>query len=80
MDYNEVYNKTKEIIIGYLKLDENELNPDTNLLDDLCIDSIALVELGFRFSEEFGIPMIDGSMDLFVMKDVVKHICETMKK
>ncbi len=80
MDYSEVYEKTKEIVVDYLRVDENELNPETNIVDDLCADSIALVELGFRFSETFDIPMIEGNPELFVMNKLVDFICKSMKK
>jgi acyl carrier protein len=79
MDYNEVYEKTKEIIVDYLRVDASEVMPETNLVDELCADSIALVELGFRFSETFGIPMIEGNPDLFVMKNLVDFICRNSK-
>jgi len=79
MNYNEVYEKTKEIIVDYLRVDEKEIMPETNLVDELCADSIALVELGFRFSETFGVPMIEGNPDLFVMKNLVDFISNNMK-
>jgi len=79
MNYNEVYEKTKEIIVDYLRVDEKEIMPETNLGDELCADSIALVELGFRFSETFGVPMIEGNPDLFVMKNLVDFISKNMK-
>ncbi len=79
MNYSEVYEKTKEIIVDYLRVDEKEIVPETNLVDELCADSIALVELGFRFSETFGVPMIEGNPDLFVMKNLVDFISKNMK-
>ena len=80
MNYDEVYDKTKEIIVKYLRIDENEIKPETNLIDELCIDSIALVELGFRFSETFDIPMIDGSNNLFIMKELTEFIFKEINK
>ncbi|HOV24910.1 MAG TPA: phosphopantetheine-binding protein [Pseudobacteroides sp.] len=74
MNYDEVYEKTKELIVDYLRVDEKEVNPDTNLVDELCADSIAIVELGFRFSETFSIPMVEGEPELYVMKNLVDFI------
>jgi len=74
MNYNDVYEKTKELIVDYLRVDEKEVEPDTNLVDELCADSIAIVELGFRFSETFSIPMIEGDPELYVMKNLVDFI------
>lgn len=80
MDYDEIYNKTKAIIVDYLRVDEKEVTPETNIVDDLFADSIALVELGFRFSETFSIPMIEGSPELFVMKELVPYIQKKMSE
>ena len=78
MNENEVYEKVKEIIVDYLNVDENEVNAETNLVEELCVDSIALVELGFRFSETFSIPMVEGDPNLYIMKNLVKFIMEKM--
>ena len=75
----EVYEKVKEIVVEYLNVDGSEVNSDTNLVEDLCADSIALVELGFRFSETFSIPMVEGDSELFVMKNLVSFIIEKME-
>ncbi|AEV68468.1 acyl carrier protein [Acetivibrio clariflavus] len=80
MNEKEVFEKVKEIIVDYLNLDESEINADTNLVEELCLDSIALVELGFRFSETFSIPMVEGDPDLFIMKNLVNFIIEKMEK
>lgn len=78
MNENEVFEKVKEIIVDYLNVDENEVNAETNLVEELCVDSIALVELGFRFSETFSIPMVEGDPNLYIMKNLVKFIMEKM--
>lgn len=78
MKEKEVFEKVKEIIVDYLNVDENEVNAETNLVEELCVDSIALVELGFRFSETFSIPMVEGDPDLYIMKNLVKFIVEKM--
>ncbi|WP_010249990.1 acyl carrier protein [Acetivibrio cellulolyticus] len=79
MKENEVYEKVKEIVVDYLNVNESEVNPETNLVEELCADSIALVELGFRFSETFSIPMVEGDSDLFIMKNLTDFITEKMK-
>ena len=79
MSYDEIYQKTKTIIVDYLRVGEAEVTPETNIVDELFADSIALVELGFRFSETFGVPMIEGNPELFVMKELVTFIQAQMK-
>lgn len=78
MNEKEVFEKVKQIVVDYLNVEENEVNAETNLVEELCVDSIALVELGFRFSETFSIPMVEGDSDLFIMKNLVNFIMEKM--
>ncbi|MDQ2086122.1 phosphopantetheine-binding protein [Herbivorax sp. ANBcel31] len=76
MEYNDIYQKAKELIVDYLRVEENEVNLETDLVEDLCADSIALVELGFKFSETFSVPMIDAKPELFVVKNIVDFLQE----
>ena len=78
MSENEVFDKVKKIVVDYLRVNENEVNPETDIVGELCADSIALVELGFRFSETFSIPMIEGDSQLYIIKNLVNHILEQM--
>ncbi|TYQ16386.1 UNVERIFIED_CONTAM: acyl carrier protein [Acetivibrio alkalicellulosi] len=78
MEYNDIYSKAKELIVDYLRVDEKEVSLDTDLVDDLFADSIALVELGFRFSETFSVPMIEARPELFIVKNIVQHLYEKM--
>jgi len=79
MTKNEVYDKVKEIVVDYLRVNQEEVKPETNLVEELCADSIALVELGFRFSETFSIPMVEGDPNLFIMNNLVDYIYEQMQ-
>jgi acyl carrier protein len=76
MDYQGVYEQTKQILMEYLRVDEDEITPETNLVDHLMVDSIAMVELGFRFSEKFGIPMPQPTEDLYIMENMVRFLTE----
>jgi acyl carrier protein len=77
---NDVYNITKKIITDYLRLKEDELQPDSHIVDDIGADSLALVELGFQISEKFNVPIIDTSDDKLIFKNLVKYIEDNMKK
>ncbi len=76
MDYQVVYERTKSILMDYLRVTEEEINPDTHLVDDLIVDSIALVELGFRFAETFNIPMPQPTDELYIMKNLVQSLTD----
>lgn len=76
MDYQNVYDQTKKILMDYLRVNEDEIGPETHLVDDLTVDSIALVELGFRFSETFSIPLPQPTEELYIMKNLVQFLTD----
>ncbi|MEJ6951882.1 phosphopantetheine-binding protein [Natronospora cellulosivora (SeqCode)] len=80
MERKEIFEKTKELIVDYLRVEESEVMLDTNIVDDLCADSIALVELGFRFSETFSVPMVEAREELFVMNNLVDFLYDEVNK
>ena len=69
-----VYTTAQKLIAGYLRVAQDELGPDTHIVDDLGADSLALVELGFQISETFGVPMLDTSGDKLIFKHLVEYI------
>lgn len=76
--YQTVYHSARKIITDYLRLKEDELQPDSHIVEDLGADSLALVELGFQISETFGVPMVDTSGNILVFKYLVAHILENL--
>ncbi len=80
IDKNDyVYVTTKKMISDYLRLKEDELQPDSHIVDDIGADSLAIVELGFQISEKFGVPLVDTSDDKLIFKNLVKYIQENSK-
>lgn len=80
MEYQAVYDQTKQILMDYLRVNEDEIAPETNLVDDLTVDSIAMVELGFRFAETFSIPMPQPTEDLYIMKNLVQFLTDEINR
>ena len=79
IDKNDyVYVTAKKIISDYLRLKDNELQPDSRIVDDIGADSLAIVELGFQLSEKFGVPLVDTSDDKLIFKHLVMYIKENM--
>jgi acyl carrier protein len=72
----EVFRRTRDLITAYLRLQPDELRPESHIVDDLGADSLALVELGFQISETFGVPMLDTSGDKLVVRHLVEHIVQ----
>ena len=78
MTYDEIYQKAREIIADYLRVEEDEVHLETDLVEDLCADSIALVELGFKFFRSFLVPMMDARPESFVLKNIVDFVKENI--
>ncbi|MBN1480041.1 acyl carrier protein [candidate division KSB1 bacterium] len=75
-----VYTEAKQMITTYLRLKEDELQPDSHIVDDIGADSLALVELGFQISEKFGVPIVDTSDDKLIFKNLVAYIEQHMQE
>jgi acyl carrier protein len=70
----EIYNVVKSIIVSYLRLNEDEVTPETHIVNDIGADSLALVELAFKFCDRFQIPMMTPAEELFIIRNLVRHI------
>ena len=79
IDKNDnIYITAKKIISDYLRLKDDELQPDSHIVDDIGADSLAIVELGFQLSEKFGVPLVDTTDDKLIFKQLVSYIKENM--
>jgi acyl carrier protein len=75
----EVYNRVGQILTDYLRLKPGEITPQSHVTNDLGADSLALVELGFKMMEAFGIGMVAPEDTLLIMDPLVDHIYAQMK-
>lgn len=48
-----VYERLKKIIVEQLRVEEEEITPPTNLVDDLGADSLDLLALIMKIEDEF---------------------------
>ena len=71
------FEKVKSIITEQLGVDESEVTPEANFVDDLGADSLDTVELVMALEEEFGIEISDeDSEKIKTVGDVIKYIDE----
>ena len=75
----KIYNDAKKIITDYLRLDNDEIQPDTHIVNDAGADSLALVELGFQLTEKFGVQIADTTDEKLVFKNLVDYIIENLE-
>ena len=66
--------KVREIVALQMMVDETELTPSTNIIEDLDGDPLDLVELVMRVEEEFKIEIPDDDADkLKTVGDFVRY-------
>ena len=75
MDKKQIEQKVKEILADRLDIDINKIELDSDLVDDLGMDSFASVETMFEIEEEFGIEIPEKDLaEVKVVRDIVKYI------
>lgn len=75
-----VYDRVKDVVVKTLMVDEPTVNEDSNFMEDLEADSLAMVELVMAFEEEFfpgddnfSIPDEDAST-IVTIRDAVTYL------
>lgn len=67
----------RNIIIDELGVDETEITPNANFLQDLGADSLDAIELTMRLEEEFGIEIPDEDAEkLATVGDVFNYLAK----
>lgn len=75
MNENEILEKLKNIIVDQLGVENEQVVPGANFIDDLGADSLDIVELVMAIEEEFGIQIEDADAENIVtVKDVIEYI------
>ena len=67
--------RVKKIITEQLGVDEEDVTPEANFVEDLGADSLDTVELVMAFEEEFGIEIPDEDAEKITrVKEAVEYI------
>lgn len=75
LDQSEIETRLRKIIVDNLGVDEAEVVPTANFVDDLNADSLDLVELIMSLEEEFGIEISDEEAEkIRTMGDAIEYI------
>ena len=76
-----VYQKLCEFLCEQLGVEESEIRPETNIIDDLGADSLDVVELVAAMEDEFNIIITDERIrELFTVGEVVAFLEDLLKK
>ncbi|MBO5744693.1 MAG: acyl carrier protein [Clostridia bacterium] len=74
---NEIFEKVKEILVENLKVSASEITPDSELVNDLGINSLELADLVFSCEDTFEIEIDDKALGTFkTVADVVSYLEE----
>lgn len=77
LDQAEIESRLRKIIVDNLGVDEAEVVPGANFVDDLNADSLDLVELIMSLEEEFGIEISDEEAEkIRTVGDAIEYIQE----
>ncbi len=67
--------KIIKLIAEATKIEESKINLDTNLVDDLNLDSLDIVELMMKMEDEFGIEIPEEDAEgLKTVKDIKTYL------
>ncbi len=76
-----MYDRIKNVLVSKLQLNENEITPDSELVNDLGINSLELADLVMECEEVFHIEIDDNSIRGFVtVGDVAKYLESVVKE
>ena len=77
----DIEQRVKSVVARQLKVDENEIKPESVFVRDLGAESIQSVELVAAFEEEFDIEMDeDAALAVKTVGDAVEFIKKTMQE
>lgn len=77
MDKQEVFETLKEIFMEVLDLSDGEISMQSNIKEDLSIDSLDLVEVVLDIEREFDIDLPEDLIaDIETVEDIVDYIIE----
>lgn len=71
----KLYEQVKGILVESLSLKEDEIKPESHLINDLGINSLELADLVFRCEDEFDIEIDEKATSKFAtVADVVEYL------
>ena len=71
----DIFEQVKKILCDQLDLEEEQVNEDSEVIDDLGADSLDIVDLVVTLEEEFDTEIPDEDIEnLKTVGDIVKYI------
>ena len=77
----DIFEQVKKILCDQLDLEEEQVNEDSEVIDDLGADSLDIVDLVMTLEEEFDTEIPDEDIEnLKTVGDIVKYIEERVSE
>ncbi len=74
----DIFERVKKVLVNNLGCSEEEINLESNLIEDLEADSLDIVELIMALEEEFGLTIEDEEAEnLQNVGEIVNYIKES---
>jgi len=81
VDKKQIEQKIKEILADRLDIDINKIKLDSDLVDDLGMDSLGAVEVMYEIREKFGVDIPESELSgIEKVKDIVEYFRRTRNK
>ena len=81
MEYSEIFNKVRDIIVDKLGVEESVVTEDASFTNDIGADSLDTVELLMAFEQQFGVKIPDDETSSIVtVKDAGDKVAEKLGK
>lgn len=76
-----MFETVKKLLIDDLQVNEGDITPEAELINDLGINSLELADLILLCEEKFGIEIKDDDIHKFItVDDVVKYLTAATEK
>lgn len=74
-DYNTNFESVKTILVENLQLNEADITPSAELVNDLGVNSLELADLIMLCEDSFGVEISDTAISKFItIDDFVKYL------
>ena len=81
MEYSEIFNKVRDIIVDKLGVEESVVTEEASFTNDIGADSLDTVELLMAFEQQFGVKIPDDeTSSIFTVKDACDKVAEKLAK
>ena len=81
MQYSEIELTVKDILADKLDMDRNKINLNSDLFNELGLDSFGSIEIVFELEEKFDIKILEADIEKAkTVKDITDYIAQRLEE